>query len=154
VIAARDTPGSDTVCQLPGGIQVIWEAHPALHAQHDASLHFTVKDPTGQPAALEPYMGMMSHAAILRGDGRVFAHLHPAGNYSMAAQMYFDTKMASEGGPTNYSEMVCGPGGTAIGTSSVITLPYEFPSPGNYRVWVQVKTGGEVKTAAFDTTVL
>ena len=37
--------------------------------------------------------------------------------------------------------------------SSTISLPYEFPTPGDYRVWVQIKTDGQIMTAIFDTTV-
>jgi len=27
---------------------------------------------------------------------------------------------------------------------STLIIPYEFPTPGDYRVWVQIKTGGQV----------
>ena len=167
--AVRDRTGSDTICRLPDGDQVIWKAHPALRAQQDAGLRFEVRDEAGQPASLEPYMGMMSHAAVLRSDGRVFSHLHPSGNFSMAAQMFFDAKIAREGG----AEAICGPGWNTAGVdlnhskmshatqqsygargASEITLPYEFPTPGDYRLWVQIKTGGQVRTAIFDTSVL
>ena len=33
--------------------------------------------------------------------------------------------------------------------SHLFTLPYEFPSAGDYRVYVQFKTGGQVHTACF-----
>ena len=33
----------------PNGHQVIWKAHPALHARQDAGLRFEVRDETGQP---------------------------------------------------------------------------------------------------------
>ena len=105
-------------------------------------------------------MGMMSHAAILRADGAVFAHLHPTGNFSMAAQSFFAAKIAREaskdkggGAPEemDHSKMhhglPSGPGG------STIVLPYEFPTAGDYRIWVQIKTGGQVLTGAFDTSV-
>ena len=49
-------------------------------------------------------MGMTSHAAVLRSDGRVFAHLHPAGNFSMAAQMIFNAKLAKETGSCRHQE--------------------------------------------------
>ena len=41
----------------------------------------------------------------------------------------------------------------AVGSSSIISLPYEFPTSGNYRVWVQFKTGGQIMTAIFDASV-
>ncbi len=39
------------------------------------------------------------------------------------------------------------------GSSNTISLPYQFPTPGDYRVWVQVKMAGQVMTGIFDTTV-
>jgi hypothetical protein len=157
-VAVRENSGDNTLCRLPGGTQVIWIAHPPLRTQQDAALQFQVRDQAGHPVRLEPYMGMMSHAAVLRSDGRVFAHLHPSGNYSMAAQVLFEGKMARETGGADHSMMDqskvddwCGPG--AGGGSCNISLPYEFPTPGDYRVWVQIKTEGQIKTAIFDTTV-
>ena len=34
-----------------------------------------------------------------------------------------------------------------------MTFPFVFPEPGPYRVFVQVKVGGAVETAAFDVEV-
>ncbi len=166
-VAVRDNPGSDTICHLADGTQVIWKAHPALRAQQDAGLQFEVLNPAGQPAALEPYMGMMSHAAVMRTDGHVFAHLHPSGNFSMAAQMFFDAKMTKETGVICSPSMANMPGmdastmtggntmtnAPASGSLSTISLPYQFPTSGDYRVWVQIKIAGQVVTAIFDTTV-
>ena len=36
---------------------------------------------------------------------------------------------------------------------SVVSFPYEFPKPGRYRLWVQVKSGGKVQTGVFDVEV-
>jgi hypothetical protein len=163
VAPANSVPPSsvtETVFAMPGDRKAVWKAHPALQAKHDAHLEFTFRDSAGQPLPLEPYMGMMSHAAILRADGAIFAHLHPTGNFSMAAESYFASKIEREAskdggvgppGEIDHSKMHHGsPAGAA---PSSISIPYEFPTPGAYRIWVQVKSGGQVLTAVFDATV-
>ncbi|HEY3900478.1 MAG TPA: hypothetical protein VGM54_17855 [Chthoniobacter sp.] len=153
------TASTGDTCLLPGNRQAVWKAHPPLRAKQDAHLEFSFLDADGQPLPLEPYMGMMSHAAILRTDGAVFAHLHPTGNYSMAAQSFFAAKIAREastGGATgaapemDHSKMHHGMTGTPV---TSLSIPYEFPSPGDYNIWVQVKTGGQILTAAFKASV-
>jgi hypothetical protein len=52
----------------------------------------------------------------------------------------------------DHSKMHHNAPGEASPTS--IALPYEFPSPGDYHIWVQIKTAGQVLTAAFETNVL
>jgi hypothetical protein len=152
--AAATAAGAD---RLPDGTQVTWKSRKPLRVKQDASLNFEVTDSAGQPVALEPYMGMLSHAAVMRGDGSIFAHLHPAGNFSMAAQAFFETKLATEAGTS--SDAQSSPSldhsmhhhaATAI---SSVYLPYEFPEPGNYRIWVQFKTKGKIITAVFDASV-
>jgi hypothetical protein len=99
----------------------------------------------------------------LRSDGTVFAHLHPSGNFSMAAQMFFADKMTnSYVAMPGMGDMANMPGmdhsmhmhhmqsGDA---KSEVYLPYEFPEPGDYRIWAQFKTGGRVVTAVFDARV-
>jgi hypothetical protein len=181
-VAVRDNPGSDAICHLADGTQVIWKAHPSLESRKDAALRFQVLDKAGQPVALQPYMGMMSHAAVLRSDGRVFAHLHPSGNFSMAAQMFFDAKVTKETGVKSSDYMASMPemagmdgmsgsmnmtnmdhsmmGGSMQTQAapdnserSTIALPYQFPTPGDYRLWIQIKVDDQIKTAIFDTTV-
>jgi hypothetical protein len=152
------TARGDTIFQLPGGRQLRWKAHPPLRAKHDAHLQFEAFDAAGQPLPLDPYMGMLSHAAVLRADGAIFSHLHPTGNFSMAAQSFFAAKIVREASPAtdapapmDHAHMHHSPPTGA--SPSTITLPYEFPTPGDYQIWVQIKTAGEVLTATFITSV-
>lgn len=87
-------PGVKT--KLPDGSTVIWEEKPneALEAGKLYTLRFTVADPQGQPAVLEPYLGMAGHAAIVRDDGSVYIHLHPVGTYSMVAEEMLVNRIA------------------------------------------------------------
>jgi hypothetical protein len=150
---------------MPDGTQVTWKCQKPLRANHDASLRFSVTDAEGKPVALEPYMGMLSHAAVLRSDNAVFSHLHPSGNFSMAAQMFFANKMAPKAN-TGMSDMPDMPDMAnmpgmdhsmhqmpSADAVSEIELPYEFPVPGNYRIWVQFKIGEQVVTGVFDAQV-
>jgi hypothetical protein len=37
--------------------------------------------------------------------------------------------------------------------SNTVEFPYGFPSPGHYRIFVQMKHGSTVETGVFDATV-
>ena len=162
--AVSGSAASNSIYLLPEGEQVIWKPHSPLRVNHDASLRFEVQDATGHPVGLEPYMGMMSHAAVLKSDGTVFDHLHPSGNFSMAARSFFEAKKQSES-PAGLVDaaMPAGMDHSKMGHSmhymaspvgvSTVYLPYEFPSPGEYRIWVQFKIAGKVMTSVFDTSV-
>lgn len=141
------------------GTQIIWKHEKPLATKQDANLKFEVIDSSGKPVPLEPYMGMLCHAAVLRNDSSVFAHLHPSGNFSMAAQSFFESKLASETKPASdvpiADEMpnhMMHHHHSASAVSSVY-LPYEFPESGNYRIWVQFKTNNRILTGVFDATV-
>ena len=116
-----------------GGLR--WLKTP-LVAGREVDLRFEAGVP------LEPYMGMMGHAVITRPDGEVFVHLHPVGSFSMASQQAFERRMGLSSSHAHQHP------------SSVVSFPYEFPRPGQYRIWVQVKSGGRIVTGAFDAEVL
>jgi hypothetical protein len=99
-------------------------------------------------------MGMMSHAAVAKEDGAVFVHLHPSGSASMVAQQLFaqriagDTVRGEDGGLVLRETVDHSLHGSGA-EPGVVSFPYEFPQPGRYRVWVQVKRDGRVLTGAF-----
>ncbi|PSL01493.1 hypothetical protein [Cecembia rubra] len=78
-------PGIKT--DLPGGYSAVWETETGkFEAGKLYNLDFALFDQEGEPALLEPYLGMMGHAVVLKHDGTVYIHLHPTGNYSMGSQ--------------------------------------------------------------------
>ncbi len=141
---AGSSGSSGDISPLAGGGEMAWLRDGAtLAAGKDTDLRFQVKGADGQTAILEPYMGMMGHAVVTRDDGAVFVHLHPVGSFAMAAQEAFQKQMAV-GKPMNHSgHAMHGP------TPGLVSFPYEFPKPGRYRLWVQVKSGGAILTGSF-----
>jgi len=148
-IATPITPSSDTTTSLlADGTEVIWERDAApLKANVPMTLKFEVKDQSGAPANdLEPYMGMAAHAEIIRDDLSVFAHIHPSGSAPMAAMM-----MASADTPGSSAMR-----DMKMPTEKIapeISMPYGFPKPGLYRIFLQFKRAGRIETASFDTHV-
>lgn len=144
-----------TNAALGDGFTMVWDRGGALTAARETTLRFRVLDPRGEPAEVEPYMSMLSHAIVRREDGSVFTHLHPAGSISVASQQVFLLR-AGEKPPRRITpemmEQFCQPPGPEL-RRLPIAFPYEFPKPGRYRIWVQVKVGGIVRTAVFDADV-
>lgn len=100
-------PGVKT--PLPNGYSAVWETeNDKYEAGKLYNLNFALFDQDGEPAILEPYLGMMGHAVVLKHDGSVYIHLHPTGNYSMGSQqMLLDRFQSGAIGfqnlPTSYS---------------------------------------------------
>ncbi len=91
----------------------------------------------------ELYMGMPGHAAFVKNDGTVFAHVHPSGTVPMAALMLANP--SSE----DHATMHMDPGAIP----PVAQFPYGFPTPGDYRIIVQMKHAGVIETGVFDAKV-
>lgn len=92
-----------TICGSPGvktylqdSSSVIWEENPKLEAGKLYPLKFSVQAPKGKKTLLEPYLGMMGHAAVVKDDGTVYIHLHPTGSYSSAAQQILQARINTD----------------------------------------------------------
>jgi hypothetical protein len=129
----------------------------------DARLAFAISAPDGAPASLDPYMGMAGHLVLTRDDGAVFVHLHPAGTISLAAQETFELRQPGDTVPGALAQRMmerAKPRSDPLPTphalaspDGLVSFPYSFPRPGNYRLWVQVKRQGKILTGAFDVSV-
>jgi hypothetical protein len=113
----------------------------------ESILKFEVDAPDRGPLPLEPYLGMWSHAVICSHDRSVFTHLHPAGTISIASQELFARRERGESLRAPI-DVICGR------PERELAFPYSFPNPGKYRIWVQVKSGGQVITGAYDIEVV
>jgi hypothetical protein len=85
-------------------------------------------------------MGMQGHAAFVKTDRTVFAHVHPSGSVSMAALALTQTPTTD---PHASHRM-------GVGLPAEVSFPYGLPQPGDYRIFVQVKRAGKVETGVFD----
>ena len=126
----------------PEGGRIVWvRDDPPLVPKRLTMFTFRVEDRAGQPARdLELYMGMPGHAIFIRRDRQVFAHVHPSGSAPMAAMAIAM--------PSSHPQHTATPA-----SPSTVTFPYGFPRPGAYRIFVQVKRGGQVMTEVFDADV-
>jgi len=137
---------SATFAPLSQGSRVIWQrrAEPLVSGR-PVRFTFVVEDESGKPAGdLEPYMGMAGHAIFVRADRAVFAHVHPLGSISMPALALAEASLGSTPSPhASHAHHV----------SPVVSFPYGFPRPGDYRIFVQIKRSGRIDTGVFDVRI-
>jgi hypothetical protein len=149
--------------RLEDGSTMSWDASGTVAVEREAPLSFAVRAPDGEPAALEPYMGMAAHLVVTREDGAVFVHLHPSGTASLASQAAFllrqpgDTTRGALGTRLTAREQAAPhamPPTPGLAPSGVVSFPYAFPKTGRYRLWVQVKRNGRILTGGFVADVV
>jgi hypothetical protein len=127
-------------CPLEEGAELVW-LRPAgpQKTRTPTWFRFRAERKGGEPAAdLEPYMGMLGHAAFIRRDLSVFAHVHPSGSVPMAS-------LALSGVDPHAAHRAM-----RREAQSEVAFPYGLPQPGDYRLFVQIKRLGKVATCAFD----
>lgn len=176
------TPGVKT--KLQDGSSIVWEADPKkpLMTGQFYDLKFSIVSPDGTKAQLEPYLGMMGHAAVVKDDGSVYIHLHPTGTVSstsvvvmqkrlnetsskpifLPAPAFKDsvdkimTKLSvmSEAERDNFLMPNMLHPDNKSEHHNTVNFPYVFPQAGNYRIWLQVKRNGKILTGTFDAKVI
>ena len=143
-IAGQPLKGDDASGPEPGKYRVTWISEGPLAARKVTPLRFKLVDEQGHGARdMELYMGMLGHAAFIKNDGSVFAHIHPGGSVPMAALAI------AQDGDLHARHKMEGAGGLP----SEVNFPYGFPSAGAYRIVVQMKAEGRVYTGIFDADV-
>jgi len=141
---------------LGDGFTLAWNGgNPSPSTGQVTDLRFVVRDANGAVAQLQPYLGMAAHAVVVRDDGSVFIHLHPMGTVATVSQQVFAIR--DRGDTTSRGRLRPGALATdqmpVMSMSGQLTFPYEFPKPGRYRIWVQVKPNARVLTGTFDVDV-
>jgi hypothetical protein len=139
--------------KFPDGYTMVWDRPASIAANTGYPFRFTLLDHDGHPAQdMQPYLGMAGHAAFVKDDGTTFAHTHPEGSAAMPAVMLANPDMNVMSQLGDAMNMVM-EGSTATQTPPSITFPYGFPSPGRYRIFIQMKHATTVETGVFDAEV-
>jgi len=114
------------------GLDVTFKA-PGLRAGRESPLTFSVTR-DGQPfERLEDHLGAKGHLVALRGGDLAYLHVHPT------------TRGAGHGAQQG------GPAGAPRGNE--IRFAARFPTAGRYRLFLQFKTSGEIRTVAYTVEV-
>jgi hypothetical protein len=131
---------------FPDGSKMIWERESdTLVVKRAQPFRFRVEGADGKPVKdMELYMGMLGHAAFVKRDRSVFAHVHPTGSVPMAAMTIAQKNTGDPHAGHHMHEM---------SLPSEVSFPYGFPQPGDYRIFVQIRRAGQVHTAMFDASV-
>jgi hypothetical protein len=142
---ARELGAGEQATPLSDGYRMVWERDAqTLKANVPLWFRFRVEDKNGKAVTdLQDYMGMAGHAAFISSDGKIFAHVHPAGSVSMAAV----SLASAPGGQSEMAGMSHGP------ANGEVSFPYGFPRAGDYHIFVQTKRAGRVETGVFTAHV-
>ena len=116
----------DTELRKTVGSMAVQLTLPAggLAAGREERFAYQVTDArTGQPVRdIEPYLGAWGHSLIMSEDLEHYVHAHPLESGT--------DQPGAQGGPS-------------------LTFKATLPQAGRYRIWTQIKRGGEVSTAVF-----
>lgn len=158
-------PGGDQVA-LSDGTTLTWARGTApIVAGVEAPLAFVLTDGDGRETSVEPFLGMAGHAMVVRDSLDVFVHLHPVGTASLAAQQALVARTAADTARGALARRLAAADSTAGAHGDMpgmvhgdalpgrFSFPYAFPKAGRYRVFVQFRRGGVIRTVPFEVSV-
>jgi hypothetical protein len=119
------------------GYRVTLAGPRRLHAIDPAFLIATITDPKGRPAQFTPWFGALAHAIFFRAGSLDYFHTHVCGQNTPGCTSIFGGARVV-GRPT-------APGRIRVGVL--------LPVAGNWRLFLQFKTGGRIITAPFTLKV-
>jgi hypothetical protein len=119
------------------GYRVTLSGPRRLHAIEPASLAATITDPQGRPARFTPWFGALAHAIFFRAGSLDYFHTHVCGTTTPGCISFLGGAKVV-GRPT-------APGHVLVGVL--------LPVAGDWRLFLQFKTGGRVLTAPFTLRV-
>jgi len=127
------------VAALPNGGRLRLEADRPPVAGEPCLLRLLVEDRHGDAATdLEPSLGRRAEGIVASADLGTFGRLSTRGTVAPAAWA-----IANSGAEES-----------AEATSSELSFPYEFPRPGRYRLFIQIRRAGQNEIAMLDLRVL
>ncbi len=141
-------PGEFQPESLPGPISTasadgyeVRLSAPSLRAGRESELSFRVSREGRAEPALEPYLGARGHLVALREGDLAYLHVHPAAGASSARAPH-----AREGShPNSSDEREAG--------EDDIPFAATFPTPGRYRLFLQFRAAGRVRTVDYTLEV-
>ena len=127
-----------------------------FNISEDINLTFQTQTLDGLPSKIEPYIQMGGHGAILKEDLSVFIHIHPIGTISMASQELYNQNDTIENSGICYFGVADDSLKTYFkNQNSIVSFPpINLDKPGNYIMWIQAKSEGEIITQKFNFQII
>jgi hypothetical protein len=138
-VRGKATPvplGTPPLVQTVDGYRISLRKPPKIRFAEGATLHFTITDPKGRPAKLQPWFGATAHAVFFRARSLDYFHTHVCAPDLKAC-------LQSIGGiPVGHANA---PG--------VLNVGLVMPATGTWRVFLQCKVNGHVLTIPYTLKV-
>lgn len=151
----------DSWTQDLDAIKITWvDMQSFYEAEKDIPMRFKIEK-NGKPTPIQLYMGMGAHAALIKNDGSIFAHLHPTGTINMASKNIYKLGIKKEQMIDNKNielDLINPKHDHYSNQNYSVSGEVGFPplrliKAGDYTVWVQVKTENKIITQKFNFTI-